>query len=267
MAENSKIPWCDHTFNPWTGCEKVSPACDNCYAELWAQRTGRPHLWEGAPPKRTTPANWKEPVKWNRRAKESGQRQRVFCASLADVFDARVPWQWREDLWTLIEETPYLDWLILTKRPENFADMLLGNGLEGFPNVWLGVTVENREQAALRIPLLQRTPAAVRFLSCEPLLEDIIPGFPDGLDWTDCIDWIICGGESGGKARLMSDAWAECLLDTCRFFEIPFFMKQPGAVNDRISKDSGIEYDDEWGYIPPYLRVREFPKRGQRCVD
>lgn len=258
MAENSKIPWTDDTFNPWVGCQKVSPACDNCYAEGWANRCGRPGLWGGAL-QRTTDANWKQPLKWNRKAEKDGQRRRVFCASLADVFDDRVPWQWRKDLWTLICDTPWLDWLILTKRPENFADMLPGNFPEGMPNVWLGVTVENKETAKKRIPVLLNTPASHRFLSCEPLLEDIAPS-ERIYDWLDgLINLVIVGGESGGSARMMQDQWAEHLLQQCRRDRVPFFMKQMGAVNDRISKNSGIEEDDTWGYIPPGLRVREFP--------
>lgn len=253
MAENSKIGWTDHTFNPWVGCQKVSPACDNCYAEGWAKRTGHPGLWVGEEPRRTSGANWKEPVKWNRKAEAAGQRQRVFCASLADVFDDRVPWQWREELWTLITKTPWLDWLILSKRPENFADMLPGNFPKGMSNVWLGVTVENMKTADARIRRLLAIPCAHRFLSCEPLLEDVssIPLYHIG--------WVICGGESGGDARLMKEEWAERLLAACRRDRVPFFMKQMGAVNDRISKGAGIDSDPEWGYIPPRLRVREIP--------
>ncbi len=174
--ENSKIAWTDHTFNPWIGCEKVSPACDNCYAERDNKRYGRGELFAGAPPIRTSAAYWKKPLKWNREAETTGKRQRVFCASWADVFDDRVPKQWRLDLWALIAATPNLDWLILTKRPQNIKYMRPDDWSDGYPNVWLGVTAENREQAARRIPILRSIPAAVRFISCEPLLEDITSG-------------------------------------------------------------------------------------------
>lgn len=255
MSENSKISWTDDTFNPWAGCEKVSPACDHCYAEGWAKRAGCPQLWTGAPPRRTTAANWRQPVKWNRQAQENGIRRRVFCASLADVFDERVSEFWRVDLWNLIEATPNLDWLILTKRPENIKGMYTCIFPNGIKNVWLGVTVENQLEAERRIRILQNAPAVIRFLSCEPLLEPIAPNL-DGIHWT------ICGGESGGNARLMNDDWARQLRDQCKAKGVAFFMKQMGAVSDRISKGSGIERNEEWGYIPQGLRVRDFPGYG-----
>jgi protein gp37 len=164
MGANSKIEWCHHTFNPWVGCTPVSRACDFCYAEAWAKRTGHPELWQGQR-RRTTAANWREPLKWNRAAAAAGERHRVFCASLADVFDNQVPAQWREDLWGLIRETPSLDWLLLTKRPQNIAGMLPAQFDEGdrwperWPNVWLGTTVENQDEADRRIPHLLAVPA------------------------------------------------------------------------------------------------------------
>jgi protein gp37 len=129
MGSNSKIEWTDHTFNAWLGCDKVSPACDHCYAEAWANRTGQSELWQGAR-RRTTAANWSEPLKWNREAAAAGRRARVFCCSLADVFDNKVPNDWRADLWALIAETPALDWLLLTKRIGNVAKMLPGSYVE-----------------------------------------------------------------------------------------------------------------------------------------
>src|SRR4051812_33053997 len=107
MGENSKIEWCDHTFNPWVGCTKVSPACDFCYAEVWAKRSGHPELWQGAR-RRTTPENWQKVIRWNEEAAKRKVRPRVFCASLADVFDNQVPERWRHDLWHFIENTPQL---------------------------------------------------------------------------------------------------------------------------------------------------------------
>ena len=176
MAENSKIEWTDHTFNAWVGCTKISPACDHCYAESWAKRTGSPGLWQGER-RRTTASNWMQPVKWNRGAAMAGTRRKVFCASLADVFDNQVPASWRDDLWGLIEQTPHLDWLLLTKRPQNIAKMLpdplagVRAWGSGWPNVWLGTTIEDRKRAATNLAALGAVPSAVRFVSAEPLPE------------------------------------------------------------------------------------------------
>lgn len=181
MGEASLIEWTDHTFNPWVGCTRISPACDHCYAETWAKRTGQAHLWQGER-RRTSWANWLLPIKWNIKAMGAGRRIRVFSASLADVFDNQVPTRWRDDLWHLIAQTPHLDWQLLTKRPQNIAGMLpdprTGTPAwgDGWPNVWLGTTVESQEQADRRIPHLLNTPAAVRFVSYEPALGPI--------DWT-----------------------------------------------------------------------------------
>lgn len=248
MAENSKIEWTDHTFNPWVGCTKISPACDHCYAEGWAKRTGGAALWQGER-RRTSAANWRQPLKWNREAEASGIRRKVFCASLADVFDNQVPDEWRADLWRLIDETPHLTWLLLTKRPQNIrkmmisarravmdADLAEAHVTWPWPNVWLGTTVENQQEADRRIPELLSVPAAVHFLSCEPLLGPI--GLPLAFldpreDFANAyggarIDWIICGGESGAKARAMHPAWARNLRDQCAATGTAFFFKQWG---------------------------------------
>jgi protein gp37 len=152
MAENSKIEWTNHTFNPWEGCQKVGPGCDHCYAEARDQRfTGGKHWGPGAPRRRTSPANWNQPLRWNKLAQHNAERglprPRVFCASLADVFDNAVPTGWRDDLWALIASTPHLDWLLLTKRPGNIAAMLPPSWGAGWPNVWLGCTVVNQTEA------------------------------------------------------------------------------------------------------------------------
>lgn len=177
MAENTKIEWAHHTFNPWVGCTKVSPACDHCYAEAWAKRTGNGHLWNDGERRRTSEATWRLPLKWNREAEERGIRYRVFCASLADVFDNVVPDEWRGDLLRLIRQTPHLDWLLLTKRIGNARHMLertLSAGhLWHWPNVWLGITVVNQDEADRDVPKLLSTPARVRFLSLEPLLGPV----------------------------------------------------------------------------------------------
>src|ERR1700760_2747316 len=143
LSDGSWVP--GYSFNPWVGCTKISPACDHCYAESWAKRTGNAALWNGER-RRTTPLNWLQPLKWNRDARSSGVRRKVFCASLADVFDNQVPTLWRDDLWRLVYGTPDLDWILLTKRPQNISKMLPNHGGRPWPwpNVWLGTTVENQ---------------------------------------------------------------------------------------------------------------------------
>jgi protein gp37 len=266
MAENSKIEWCDHTFNPWVGCTKVSSACDHCYAEGWAKRTGQAHLWQGDR-RRTSEANWRLPLKWNRQAEREGRRFRVFCASLADVFDNQVPPEWRADLWSLIDATQHLDWLLLTKRPQNAGKMIeaarrtIIDAADSrhphhvtwpWPNVWLGTTVENQAEADRRIPHLLQVPAAVHFLSCEPLLGSVdltrvvvrrsesrapdtsinaLSGWYSGYrsDAPTAIGWVIAGGESGPGARPMHPDWARNLRDQCAAAGVPFHFKQNGA--------------------------------------
>lgn len=203
--KDSKIEWTDHTFNPWSGCTKVSPGCANCYAETLSKRTGATlGQWgRGAPRKRTGAAYWRGPEKWNRDAAvdpaaigqdwERNSRPRVFCASLADWLDDEVPIEWLADLLDLIRRTPHLDWLLLTKRPENWRERLLavasletgpdvsecglmvGRWMQGTPpaNIWIGTSVEDQQRADERIPHLLRIPARVRFLSMEPLLGPV----------------------------------------------------------------------------------------------
>lgn len=258
MGETTTISWCDKTFNCWVGCTKVSPACDSCYAESWAKRTGHPELWTGER-RRTTLANWNQPVKWNATAKRLGVRHRVFCASLADVFDNQVPEQWRHDLWDLIGHCPNLDWLLLTKRPQNIAKMLPTDWDTGYQNVWLGTTAENQIEANRRVPHLLAVPAAVRFLSCEPLLGPIdlteIEHAPDHCihalwgvkaetDGTASfgpkLDWIIVGGESGPKARPMNMDWVRSLHRQCSAAGTAFHFKQVGGLRPT---SNGCEID------------------------
>lgn len=182
MAENSNIEWTHHTFNPWIGCQKVGPGCDHCYAETWDARglQQRETRWgPHATRTRTSAANWRQPLKWDREAAAVCERRRVFCASLADVFDNHVSIQpeWRDDLWRLIEATPNLDWMLLTKRPGNIGNMLpVPFDFDRlYPNVWLGCTVVNQAEADRDIPKLLKVPAKVRFLSMEPLLGQVDP--------------------------------------------------------------------------------------------
>ena len=245
MGEFSKIEWCDHTFNPWYGCQRVSPGCDNCYAESWAKRSGLVQWGPGEQRRRSK--TWANPVKWNRQAERTGQRAKVFCASLADVFDNKVPPEWRNDLWKLVRSTTNLDWLILTKRPENIKKFLPDDWENGYSNVWLGTTAEDKERYDHRWRILKDTPAAIHFISQEPSIGPVRLPYVQGRDsYHDRAahpDWIICGGESGPKARYMEPDWARDLLRDCRDRGIPFFMKQMTGKRP----------------IPDDLMVREFP--------
>lgn len=280
MSANTNIAWCDSTFNPWIGCTKVGPGCDNCYAK--ADFDDRKHrvVW-GPGQARSRTKTWGDPVKWN--AEEFWQcedcglragakafaklghkgdcphystmkvRRRVFCASLADVFDNEVDPQWRADLFALIEKTPNLDWLLLTKRIGNVGNMLpVPFDFDRlYPNVWLGATVVNQEEADRDIPKLRKVPARVHFLSMEPLLgpvdlrrhlfeccgefdtgaqymgqtEQVCCGCP--LPRGD-IDWVIAGGESGPGARPSHPDWYRSLREQCAAADVPFLFKQWG---------------------------------------
>lgn len=254
MSENSKIEWCDHTFNAWIGCTKISPGCDHCYAERERASTALRVVWgAGNPRHRTAASTWNNPKRWNARHGEffakHDRRQRVFCASLSDVFDNAVPPAWRMDLFRLIGDTPNLDWLLLTKRIGNAAAMLCEIGVDRLPdNVWLGATIVNQEEADRDIPKLLAVPARVRFLSMEPLLGPVdISRHRDYCEKLDkhgisrraggqhikcdkhCgISWVIAGGESGAGARLMHPEWARSLRDQCSAAGVPFFFKQWG---------------------------------------
>lgn len=285
MGANSKIEWTHHTFNPWVGCTKVSPACDSCYAESWAKRTGHPELWNG---ERRRTKTWGEPFKWHRQARAAGDRHRVFCASLADVFDNQVPARWLDDLFDgVIANTPNLDWLLLTKRPQNIAKMLPADwGERGYANVWLGTTVENQEEADRRIPHLLAVPAVCRFLSCEPLLGplnltrmklgggwyDVLGGWRDvkhrfpGFD--EQINWIICGGESGSKARPMHPDWARSLHKQCESAKVPFFFKQWGEWREITDEDMRSTPAHRFVGSPPGFHVvRVGKKAAGRLLD
>lgn len=279
----SKIEWTDYTFNPWIGCTKVSAGCKNCYAE----RENKYRKWTdgwgpGATRKRTSPANWKMPILWDMTrwficpecgwrgpegeaalnnfgmlrcpACDCGNeleetRARVFCASLADVFDEEVPDEWRDDLRRLMHSTPNLDWLILTKRVEKMVDyfeqepfFFMGS------NLWMGVSIEDQKSADFRIPYLFRVHAEKRFISYEPALGPVdftripVPGLEPitasclGYDQHSFIqvhpdyriNWIIMGGESGPGARPLHPDWARSVLDQCQAAGVPFFFKQWG---------------------------------------
>lgn len=319
MGKDSGIQWTTHTFNPWRGCTKVSAGCTNCYAETLSKRNPKALGVWGDDGTRVVAAEsyWRQPIAWDRAARATGERHRVFCASLADVFEDRPELaEPRDRLFGLIAATRGLDWLVLTKRPERAREYLvrknhwgaaeayqdlvygvnsgtsLGDGLADWPprNVWLGVSVEDQQRADERIPILLKIPAAVRFLSVEPLLGPIdltdlacgenalstvrvTPG-PDGNGIEEqhdpCINWVIVGGESGSKARPFDLQWARSIRNQCKSAGVSFFMKQIGAYprfteadiwageTDKIRRDSHGGDEAEW---PADLQnCREFPR-------
>jgi len=232
------IDWTDYSWNPWQGCKKISPACDNCYMFTDKKRYGQ----KGSDIHRSAKATFNKPLKI-----EAGSK--VFTCSWSDFFLEEAD-EWRDEAWDIIRKTPHLIYQILTKRPENIKDRLPEDWEENFGHVWLGVTAENQEQADLRIPILLDTPTSKRFVSVEPMLE--------GVDITKIkyfrhIDWVIVGGESGEKAktREMKPEWVKKIYDDCQFTVpwsgIAFFFKQWGTHKP---KDIG-SYDFE--------KVQEFP--------
>lgn len=298
MGRNSGISWTHHTFNPWWGCHRVSPGCERCYAETFAKRYGF-NVWG---PEKTAERrffgdkHWREPLRWNAAAERAGERHRVFCASMADVFEQRADLvEPRERLFRLIAETPALDWLLLTKRPENIRGMWPLAWRPDYPeaarvagstppprNIWLGCTTEDQRRADERLPhlLACRDLATVLFASYEPALG------PVDFAGTSGLDWVIIGGESGPGARPFNLAWARSTLAQCRNTGTPVFVKQLGArpgvpaadlfaVLDRdvgeSLADQGIDPQHvpfwvadrkggnpaEW---PEDLRVREYPE-------
>lgn len=283
MASETNIEWCDSSWNPWLGCTKVSPGCDHCYAERSTPARVQGIKWgPGQPRIRTSPANWKQPIAWNNSAisfqMEHGRRRRVFCASLADVFDNEVHDNWRYDLFELIQATPDLDWLILTKRIGNVVPMLerafdtnarysrepVVNRATPWrawpwPNVWLGISVVNQEEAERDIPKLDRTPAALRWLSMEPLLGPVDIGWERiwGTGGGNGLDWVVAGGESGPGARPMHPDWARNIRDDCKEAGVPFLFKQwgewtPGENVERVrgTVDTAFLCDDTWRIHP-----------------
>ena len=240
MGKETGIAWTDHTFSPWWGCVKVSPACTNCYAETFAKRLGFKVWGPESVRRKFGDKHWNEPLRWNAAAERDSVRRRVFCSSMADVFedhpDIGIE---RLRLFALIEATPSLDWQLLTKRPENLSTMLpLAWLTEPRKNVWLGTTVENQEYAEQRLPDLLSVDAAVHFVSYEPAL-----GYVDFRPWLDhecgtpphsrCpnqIDWIIAGGESGPRHRPPVPAWFQSVRDQCKASRTRFFFKQHGGA-------------------------------------
>lgn len=269
MAE-SKIEWCHFTHNPWWGCSKIAPECDNCYADTWAKRTGH-KVWGPSADRRFFGLeHHKKPFLWNAKAEREGTRFRVFCASMADVFERRsgeigaLLDGERARLWVTIESTPHLDWMLLTKRPENMTRLTPEHWRNGWPsNVWAGMTAGAQATLERGVRALLDVPGVIHWLSCEPLLESLDVRrwlspcsyycdhgvWPQGHRPGPGIDLIIAGAESGHGARPMQDDWARSLRDQCVEAGVRFFFKQ--RLDERGRKVSLPLLDGEqWTQLP-----------------
>lgn len=250
MGEETKIQWTEHTQNFWTGCTHVSAGCDNCYMFAGKRRYGQdPELV-----RRAAPPTFNAPLKW-----KSG---RVFTCSWSDFFITEAD-AWRDDAWDIIRRTPHLTWQILTKRPALIERRLPKDWGNGWPNVWLGVSVENQQMADNRIPALLKVPAKTRFLSVEPLLGPIdLTLIRSQEDWRrKAIDWVIIGGESGPGARRCEMEWVASIVDQCKSAGVACFNKQLGK-NIYFQDKRWPTTDQKGGNIddfPDDLKIREYP--------
>lgn len=230
MAENSKIGWTDHTHNFWWGCHKVSAECQHCYIAGIMRRGGKEPF---GGPMRTK--NWANPRKWNRQAKAAGVRQRIFTCSMSDFFHPEAD-EWRDDAWQVIRECDWLDWLVLTKRADLIRERLPDDWGTGYPNVWLGVTA-GCESSTWRIAELVEIPAAIRFVSAEPLLEavDLTPYLPS-------LHWVITGCERAKKGvrRFMDLDWVRHIDDQCSSAGVPHFFKQYYHEDKGVPREDGM---------------------------
>lgn len=279
MGKETAIAWTDHTFNPVWGCTKIGPGCDFCYAEVWAERFPESRgLWGNDKFREFGDKHWRQPVNWNEAARKAGVRRRVFCASMADVFDNQWPEHIRPRLWQLIRDTPHLDWQLVTKRIGNVAKMLPEDWGRGYSNVWLIPTIVNQEEADRDLPKLFEVPARVYGVSYEPALGlvDWRPWLPNrnsfpvhvdregrGTWFPQGLEWIIGGGESEQKGmRECRIEWLEETAGQCRDHGVAYFNKQIGAMPTHggrpypLPKGSKGDNPAEW---PESIRVREFP--------
>lgn len=261
MSDVTKIQWADHTWSPWFGCAKVSAGCTNCYAEADNARYKRNGGGWGKGAPRVLSKGWDKPRKWNRAAEKAQRRERVF-PSLCDPWDQEVAEQWRVALFDLIGHTPWLDYLLLTKRIEHVGARYLP-----LPNVWVGTSVENAA-VAHRIDALRNVQAAVRFISFEPLIASV-----GAVDLTG-IHWAIIGGESGRNARPCDLQWIRELIAQCREQNVAVFVKQLGArpFDSAAPLWSGKQMDAKGGdfddpNFPRDLRVREMPVMVESSLD
>lgn len=256
MSDTTNIAWATHTASPWFGCTEVDPCCANCYARELTLK----HKWAGwgdNSPRVRSKGFWKDAYKWNRRAQGAAERPRVFT-SLMDWLDAKTPTEWLADFMRVIRETPHLDWLLLTKRPQNFIHRLQSADANARlswtlawmsgsppPNVWFGVTCGTQNSADVRIPILRTISAKVRWLSVEPILEPIT------MDLSG-IHWVVVGGESGARRREPAVGTVAAIVDVvrqCRAANVPCFVKQDSG---RLSGMQGRLPDDIW-------QIKQFP--------
>lgn len=259
MGENSKIEWTDHTFNPWIGCTKIDELCSNCYAEKYSERWGHAKWGPRGDRKKTADSNWNKPYAWNRQAKKEGVRKRVFCASLSDVFDDHesIKQEWRDQLWKIIKETEHLDWLLLTKRPENYVKFLPADWGQGYPNVWLGCSIGDQIGRDARMDAFINTPAYIHFISAEPLLHVYeLPQYG--------IDFLIIGGESGtlAKIRTLNLSVVKHMLMQAKNKGIKVFFKQLGSALSKQYKlnDGHGGTFEEYPELLDWLKIREIPE-------
>jgi protein gp37 len=234
MAKTSKIEWTEATWNPWQGCIKLSAGCKNCYMYRDKRRYGQtPEIVVRSKTTFSAPMQWREP-------------RVIFTCSWSDWFIPQAD-NWRQEAWEIIRQTPQHTYQILTKRPERILSSLPEDWGTGWENVWLGVSVENQE-CIERIRILKDTPAFIRFISAEPLLEHILLGDLTG------IDWVISGGESGPKSRPMNIDWVRNIRDECLKAETAFFHKQHGGRKKIDGVWGGREIDSvEWNEMPDIL--------------
>jgi protein gp37 len=235
MAAVSEISWCDSTFNPWIGCTPVGPGCDHCYAARDNERRKWVPRWGAGVPRHRT-KTWGDPIKWNAKAAATGYRPRVFCASLADVFDNEVPDEWRDDLWELIRTTPNLRWMLLTKRVGNVMKMVPYDW--PFAHVGIMATMVNNEEFRRDWWKLRMIPAPWRGISAEPLLARIY--LDDAPVLRETLHWVITGGESGPERRDLDMGAVRHLRDQCGEIGIAFHHKQNGGNR---GKDNGCLID------------------------
>lgn len=252
MSAQSKIEWTDATWNPVRGCTKISPGCTHCYAETFAERfRGVPgHPFEHGFDLRLVPEKLGEPLRW------SGSR-RVFVNSMSDLFHDDVPVHYIAEVARVMRLADWHTYQVLTKRPERMVSLLRGRlrSTAAKPHIWWGVSVENRKHGLPRIELLRAAPVAVRFLSVEPLLEDL------GRINLAGINWVIVGGESGPGARPMKPEWVRSIRDQCATAQVPFFFKQWGGVR---KSETGRELDGSFWDELPSLTTNPVPSASER---
>lgn len=251
MGEKTKIEWCDHTVNFWWGCLKVSPGCEHCYAETFSKRVGR-NIWGPAQTTERwrTKRAWADCLKWDAKAQAENIRRRVFCQSMADFFEDHPQVEpWRKEAFEILESFKGLDVQLLTKRPENVLQMVPVAWRKEWPkHVWIGTSIEDQKRADERIPELLKIPAAIRFLSCEPLLGPVVlPPSWDSFEPDNLIDWVIAGGESGPSARVCHVDWVRSLRDQCRAAGTPFFFKQWGMFLHTSQMIPGVHWNEAEG--------------------